>query len=216
MSCQASKYFKSQLKSTGTRSLPSLEEPNPLWTIIFYCIPDISTYPTCCWFAAHSQSSRFCDFSLGPNNSLTLPSLTLDTHGLAFDFCRDLRQSKTHASRKQLQVTLVTQPEPEYRLGALDSPILEKGNYLRACIRLENLIVSMPKACPALKVSYFCGCVVHFVSNLRVHSTLRHFFDIAQNSAHPSKTRARTLHTLLVINEWANLARTDGKYLKLL
>lgn len=42
------------------------------------------------------------------------------TYGLlGFDVCRHLRQSKTHASRKQLQVTLVTQSEPACFLSYL-------------------------------------------------------------------------------------------------
>ena len=53
---------------------------------------------------------------------------------------------------------------------------------------------------------------VPFSRVFRVQSRLTLFSSLAQISAHPRKTRARTLHTLLAIDWWANQLRAYGTF----
>ena len=76
--------------------------------------------------------------------------------------------------------------------------------------RLRDIFLTMPKACPASKYSCFGRLLVHLVPDLSVHSALLTIFGLAQNSAHPSKTRAGPCTPCWQFDQWANLARRDG------
>ena len=102
----------------------------------------------------------------------------------------------------------------KYRLGTLDSPIPRKRIHSRACPLFAQAWRIYFSACPKLAQpptfrTFFCWCNLCQITRCTARSEL--IFDLAQNSAHPSKTRARTLHTLLVVNWWPNLAHTDGR-----